>query len=57
MGKRSNKVTHIKCRRCGRVAFNVSKGYCAACGFGRSKRLRSYTWSSRKINRIRLPLR
>ncbi|MGC9010052.1 MAG: 50S ribosomal protein L37e [Sulfolobales archaeon] len=57
MGKRSKKVTHIKCRRCGRVAFNVSKGYCAACGFGRSKRLRSYAWSSRKINRTRLPLK
>ncbi len=55
MGKRSSKVTHIKCRRCGRVAYNVSKKYCAACGFRRSSRLRSYSWSSRKINRARLP--
>ncbi|MCC6030408.1 MAG: 50S ribosomal protein L37e [Desulfurococcales archaeon] len=55
MGKRSNKVTHIKCRRCGRVAFNVSKGYCVACGYGRSSRIRRYSWSSRKVNRVRLP--
>lgn len=57
MGKRSGKVVHIKCRRCGRVAFNVSKKYCAACGFGRSSRLRRYNWSSRKVSRIRLPSR
>lgn len=57
MGKRSNKVTHIKCRRCGRVAFNVSKGYCAACGYGRSSRIRRYRWASRKVTRVRLPSR
>mgnify|MGYP003850162449 FL=1 len=55
MGKRSNKVTHIKCRRCGRVSYNVSKKYCASCGFGRSRRIRRYSWSSRKVNRERLP--
>jgi len=55
MGKRSKGVTHIKCRRCGRVAYNVSKKYCAACSFGRSKRIRRYSWSSRKVNRVRLP--
>lgn len=55
MGKRSDKVTHIKCRRCGRVAYNVSKKYCVACGFGRSSRMRRYNWSSRKVNRNRLP--
>ncbi len=54
MGKRSKGRTHIRCRRCGRHSYNVAKGYCAACGFGRSRRLRSYSWSSRKVNRTRV---
>ncbi|OYT50581.1 MAG: 50S ribosomal protein L37e [Desulfurococcales archaeon ex4484_204] len=54
MGKRSKGKTHIRCRRCGRHAFNVAKGYCAACGFGRSKRIRRYSWSSRKVSRVRI---
>ncbi|MCC6028819.1 MAG: 50S ribosomal protein L37e [Candidatus Korarchaeum sp.] len=45
MGRRSRGQTHIRCRRCGRHSFNVRKGYCASCGFGRSKRLRSYAWA------------
>ncbi len=54
MGKHGRSKTHIRCRRCGRHAFNVAKGYCAACGFGRSKRIRKYSWSSRKVNRVRI---
>lgn len=54
MGKRSKGKTHIRCRRCGRHSYNVAKGYCAACGFGRSKRLRRYSRSSRKVNRTRV---
>jgi large subunit ribosomal protein L37e len=46
--------THIVCRRCGRRAFNVAKGYCAACGFGRSKRIRRYSWQNKKVNRVRI---
>ncbi len=54
MGKHGRSKSHIRCRRCGRHAFNVAKGYCAACGFGRSKRIRKYSWSSRKVNRKRI---
>jgi len=54
MGNRSKGRTHIRCRRCGRHSYNVAKGYCAACGFGRSRRLRRYSWSSRKVNRTRV---
>jgi len=54
MGKRSKNVTHIKCRRCGRVAFNVSKKYCAACGYGRSSKMRRYSWQNKKYNRARV---
>ncbi len=46
-GKRQKK-THKRCRRCGRHAFHITKKYCAACGFGRSKRLRSYSWQTKK---------
>lgn len=54
MGRRSKGKTHIRCRRCGRHAYNVAKGYCAACGFGRSKRIRGYSWASKKINGVRI---
>ncbi len=54
MGKHGRSKSHIRCRRCGRHAFNVAKGYCAACGFGRSKKIRKYSWSSRKVNRRRI---
>ncbi len=54
MGKRSRGKTHIRCRRCGRHAYNVRKHYCAACGFGRSRRIRRYSWQNKKVNRIRI---
>ncbi len=54
MGKRGKGKTHIRCRRCGRHAYNVAKGYCAACGFGRSRRIRRYSWASKKVNRVRI---
>ncbi len=47
MGKRSRGKTHIRCRRCGRHSYNVRKKYCAACGFGRSKRMRRYSWQNK----------
>lgn len=53
-GKHGRSKTHIRCRRCGRNAFNVAKGYCAACGFGRSRRLRRYSWQRKKVNRVRI---
>ena len=40
--------THIVCRRCGRHAYHVRKKRCAACGFGESKRLRTYGWNKRR---------
>ncbi|MCE4615420.1 MAG: 50S ribosomal protein L37e [Desulfurococcales archaeon] len=49
MGKHGRSKTHIRCRRCGRNSFNVAKGYCVACGFGRSKRIRRYSWQNKKV--------
>ena len=54
MGLKGRGKTHIVCRRCGRRSFNVAKGYCAACGFGRSKRIRRYSWQNKKVNRVRI---
>ncbi|WP_457555269.1 50S ribosomal protein L37e [Candidatus Pyrohabitans sp.] len=52
MGKR-NKLLHVRCRRCGRNAYHVKKKRCAACGFGRTRRIRSYSWQNKKVNRVR----
>ena len=53
-GKHGRSKTHIVCRRCGRRSYNVSKGYCAAFGFGKSRRIRRYSWQNKKFNRIRI---
>ncbi|MEM2846369.1 MAG: 50S ribosomal protein L37e, partial [Nitrososphaerota archaeon] len=39
-GKRNRSPTHIRCRRCGRHSFNLSKRRCAHCGFGETKKWR-----------------
>jgi len=43
-GKR-NKKTHIACRRCGKRAYHIRDGVCAACGFGKSKRIKKMACS------------
>ncbi|OYT62901.1 MAG: 50S ribosomal protein L37e [Thermofilum sp. ex4484_15] len=53
-GRHSRGKTHIRCRRCGRHSYNIRKHYCAACGFGRSKKLRKYSWQNKKVNRVRV---
>jgi large subunit ribosomal protein L37e len=53
MGKR-NKVTHIRCRRCGRHSYHIRKKECANCGFPRA-RLRSYAWQWKNtLTRVRV---
>ncbi|MDI9646652.1 MAG: 50S ribosomal protein L37e [Archaeoglobales archaeon] len=52
MGRRNRKRVHVRCRRCGRNSFHVRKGYCAACGFGRSEKLRSYSWVNKKKSSV-----
>ncbi len=53
-GKMSKGKTHIRCPRCGRHSYNVAKGYCAACGYGKSRRIRRYKWQNKKVNRVRI---
>jgi large subunit ribosomal protein L37e len=46
-GKKSRGKSHIICRRCGNHSYNASKKLCASCGFGRSRKLRSYAWQNK----------
>ncbi len=41
-GKR-NKIVHVRCRRCGRHSYNLSKKRCSYCGYPDPK-WRKYNW-------------
>jgi len=47
MGRKSGKKTHIVCRRCGKRTYHIRKKRCSSCGYGKSKRLRSYNWQKK----------
>ncbi|MCD6591165.1 MAG: 50S ribosomal protein L37e [Candidatus Aenigmarchaeota archaeon] len=51
-GKKQKK-SHVLCRRCGRHSFHVRKGVCAACGFGRSKKIKKHSWQWKSVERDR----
>ncbi|NWF86472.1 50S ribosomal protein L37e [Candidatus Bathyarchaeota archaeon] len=53
-GKRAGKVLHIRCRRCGRRAYNVTKKRCAACGYGETPIIKSYSWRTKNLHRERI---
>lgn len=48
---------HMRCRRCGRVSWNITRRYCAACGFKNPARnparIRDYNWKTRDYRRKR----
>ncbi|MBI4015201.1 MAG: 50S ribosomal protein L37e [Candidatus Aenigmarchaeota archaeon] len=47
MGKR-NKITHIRCRRCGLHGYHIRKKQCSHCGFP-SARLRKFGWQWKQV--------
>ena len=47
MGKKSGKKNFIRCRRCGKNSYHIRKKVCSSCGYGKSKKLRSYTWQTK----------
>jgi large subunit ribosomal protein L37e len=47
MGRKSGKVTHGICRRCGQRTFHLRHKKCSSCGFGDTKKLRSYKWQNK----------
>ncbi|MFB0501529.1 MAG: 50S ribosomal protein L37e [Candidatus Bathyarchaeia archaeon] len=53
-GRRAGKTLHIRCRRCGRRAYNVREKRCSACGYGDSTKIRRYSWQTKNLNRERL---
>ena len=47
MGKKSGKKNMIYCRRCGDRTYHLGKKKCSSCGYGKSARLRGYTWQKK----------
>ena len=48
MGKKSGKKNFIRCKRCGKPTYHIRKKKCASCGYGKSKKLRKYSWQKKK---------
>ncbi|MEK6960122.1 MAG: 50S ribosomal protein L37e [Nanoarchaeota archaeon] len=48
MGKMNKRRSHIYCRRCGGHAYHIHDKVCAKCGYGRSTKLRAFTWQKKK---------
>jgi large subunit ribosomal protein L37e len=46
--KSGGKKSHIMCRRCGKHSFHAQKKVCAACGFGKTSKIRQYNWAKNK---------
>lgn len=50
-GKATGRKTHIRCRRCGRHTYHAQKKVCSACGFGKTKKIRKYTWQNKRLGK------
>ena len=48
MGKR-NKKSHIACRRCGKITYHIRKKICSACGYGKTKKLKKFSWQWKNL--------
>ncbi len=46
------KVTHIRCRRCGRHSYHKRLQKCSACGYPRAKLMHA-SWKWKSLNRKR----
>jgi len=44
------RITHIRCRRCGRHSYHIQQHHCSACGYPRAK-LKNESWKWKPINR------
>ncbi len=45
-----NKITHIRCRRCGRHSYHIQQRHCSACGYPRPK-MKKENWKWKPVNR------
>lgn len=48
MGRKSGKKSHITCRRCGGHSYHTQKQRCASCGYGKSAKIRKFSWLKAK---------
>ncbi|RLJ02094.1 MAG: 50S ribosomal protein L37e [Candidatus Aenigmatarchaeota archaeon] len=39
-----NKLLHTICKRCGSHSYNIKKKFCTKCGYGKSKKIKTYSW-------------
>ncbi|MBE5730137.1 50S ribosomal protein L37e [Candidatus Parvarchaeota archaeon] len=53
MGLHNRKNPHVRCRRCGSYSYNARKHYCSHCGYGKTSKIRSYSWLNKDLNGIR----
>jgi large subunit ribosomal protein L37e len=42
-GKQSKQL-HMHCRRCGEKTYHMKKKVCSSCGYGKSAKIRKYSW-------------
>ncbi|QQG39088.1 MAG: 50S ribosomal protein L37e [Candidatus Woesearchaeota archaeon] len=38
---------HFRCRRCGHKSYHKKTGECSYCGYGKSAKMRSYSWQKK----------
>jgi len=48
MGRKSGKRNHLRCRRCGKSTYHKKKKVCSSCGFGKTSKIRVYSWNKKK---------
>lgn len=48
MGRKSGKKTHIRCRRCGESSYHIKHKVCSHCGYGKSAKIRTFSWHKKK---------
>lgn len=53
-GKRAKGTTHIRCRRCGKHSYHRRKKVCAACGYGKSSKMKRKNFHAKKANNKRV---
>ncbi|MBL7206789.1 MAG: 50S ribosomal protein L37e [Candidatus Aenigmarchaeota archaeon] len=46
---KKNKKSHVLCRRCGNHSYSFKKKSCSKCGFGKSKKLKTYAWQWKRV--------
>jgi len=46
-GLKGKAKLHYPCRRCGKPSYHKKKGVCSYCGYGKSTKMRKYSWQKK----------